>query len=88
MQSAKMSNLRHDSQSQPFYGHNWVGEQILFHYICCINIFISDSTHSFIPLGSESIDDKTQTIRSNLANVKQKSNVVVKVLQCGLQGRR
>ena len=58
MQSAKMSNLRHDSQSPPFCGHNWVGEQILFHYICCINIFISDSTLSFIQPGSESIEHK------------------------------
>ena len=26
MQSAKMSNLKHDSQIQLFYGHNWLGE--------------------------------------------------------------
>ena len=33
MQSAKMSNLRHDCQIQPFYEHNWLGEEILYFII-------------------------------------------------------
>ena len=33
MQSARMSNLRHDCQIQPFYEHNWLGEEILYFII-------------------------------------------------------
>ena len=44
MQSARMSNLKHDSQIQLFYEHNWLGEDT----DTALNIFPKTSFHTFI----------------------------------------